>query len=232
MAPLGTSDHCFVSCVLRIEQSVPEYNVRSTVFPKHRTYCDSVRRAVGSFIWSTILKSADRSVAFDRAIGDIIGWYVPTTVFRSGSGDKQWFDASCRRAYDAKQTAYHARCSARNAEHSCQFVLAHAEAQWVYGAARESHNERTRNTLEHSLTCSHKWWETLKGSVFGVDVLFLLSGGREVVWWWLMLRKPHSWALILIASGVMSSLSLLYLVSLGLCAILWPSELPYSCICF
>ena len=30
--PLGTSDHCFVSCVLRIEQSVPEYNVRSTVF--------------------------------------------------------------------------------------------------------------------------------------------------------------------------------------------------------
>ena len=24
--PLGTSDHCFVSCVLCIEQSVPEYN--------------------------------------------------------------------------------------------------------------------------------------------------------------------------------------------------------------
>ena len=28
--PLGTSDHCFVSCVLRLQQSVPEYNVRST----------------------------------------------------------------------------------------------------------------------------------------------------------------------------------------------------------
>ena len=27
--PLGTSDHCFV---LRVEKSVPEYNVRSTVF--------------------------------------------------------------------------------------------------------------------------------------------------------------------------------------------------------
>ena len=26
--PLGSSDHCFVSCVLRVEQSVPEYNVR------------------------------------------------------------------------------------------------------------------------------------------------------------------------------------------------------------
>ena len=36
-----------------------------------------------------------------------------------------------------------------------QFVLAHTEAQKVYGAARESQNERTRKTLKHS-TCSHK----------------------------------------------------------------------------
>ena len=35
--PLGTSEHCFVSCVLLVEQSVPEYNVRSTVFLKNRT---------------------------------------------------------------------------------------------------------------------------------------------------------------------------------------------------
>ena len=48
-----------------------------------------------------------------------------------------------------------------------QFVLARAETQRVYGAARESHNERTRNTLKHS-TCSHKWWETPKCSIFGV----------------------------------------------------------------
>ena len=34
---LGTSDYCFVSCVLRVEQSVPEYNVKSTVFLKHHT---------------------------------------------------------------------------------------------------------------------------------------------------------------------------------------------------
>ena len=35
--PLDSSDHCFVSCVLRVEQSVPEYNDRSTVFLKHST---------------------------------------------------------------------------------------------------------------------------------------------------------------------------------------------------
>ena len=34
--PLGTSDQCFVSCVL-CEQSEPEYNVRSSAFLQHHT---------------------------------------------------------------------------------------------------------------------------------------------------------------------------------------------------
>ena len=63
--PLGTSDHCVVSCVVRVEQSVPEYNIRSIVFPKHRTNWDNVRCTVRSFTWSTILKSADLLDAFD-----------------------------------------------------------------------------------------------------------------------------------------------------------------------
>ena len=46
-------------------------------------------------------------------------------------------------------------------------MLPHAEVQRVYGDTRESRNELTRNTLKHS-TCSHKWWETLKGSSFDV----------------------------------------------------------------
>ena len=41
---------------------MPEYNVRSTVFLNHRTNWDSVRSAVSSFTWSTILKSADQLV--------------------------------------------------------------------------------------------------------------------------------------------------------------------------
>ena len=86
---LGTSDHFFVSCVLCVEQSVPEYNVRSTVFLKHRTNWDSVCSAVRSFTRSTILKSADPLVAFDRPICEVIGRYVPTSVLCSRYKDKQ-----------------------------------------------------------------------------------------------------------------------------------------------
>ena len=137
-------------------------------FFKHRTNYYSVRSAGRSLRWSTILKSVDPLVAFERAIGDVICRCIPTTVLRGKSGAKQWFDANCRRAYDAKQTAYRAWCRARNAEHWGRFLLVRAEAQSAYGAAKESHNELTRNTLKH-FSCSHRWWETLKGSIFGVN---------------------------------------------------------------
>ena len=100
-------------------------------------------------------------------MGEVIGRYVPSILLSSRSEDKQWVDASCQRAYDAKQTAYCAWCIARNADHWGQFVLARAGTQRVYGLATESHNEHPRNTLKHS-TCSRKCWETLKGSIFCV----------------------------------------------------------------
>ena len=121
--PLGTSDYFFVSCALRVKQFVPEYCVRSTVFLKHRTNWDSVCSAIRSLTWSTILRSTDPLVAFDRAIREVIGRYVPTPVLRCRSGDKKWFDASCRRVYDAKQTAYRAWCRARNTEHGVNLCL-------------------------------------------------------------------------------------------------------------
>ena len=98
--PLRTSDHCFLSCVLRVEQSVPEYNVRSTVFLNHRTNWENVRCGVRSLTWSTILKSADPLVALDRAICEVICRLVPTIVFHCESGDKKWFDAGCERDSD------------------------------------------------------------------------------------------------------------------------------------
>ena len=54
-----------------------------------------------------------------------------------------------------------------------------ADAQRVNGAAREWHNERIRNTMKHS-TCSHKWWETLKGLIFGVKPSIPALSGPEV----------------------------------------------------
>ena len=81
-------------------------------------------------------------------------------------------------------------------------MLARAEAQRVYSAARKSHNQCTKKTLKHYSTCSHKWLETLEGSIFGVKPSIPALRGPEVVWWWLLLRKYHSWAFSLTARTV------------------------------
>ena len=67
------------SCI----KNSPNQDVRRTVFLKHRSNWNSVRSAVRSITWSTILKSADSLVTFDRAISEVIGRYVPTTVLCS-----------------------------------------------------------------------------------------------------------------------------------------------------
>ena len=231
--PLGTSDHCFVSCVLHVEQSVSEYNVRSTVIVKHRTNWDSVHSAFRSFTWSTILKSADPLVAFDRAIGEVIGRYIPTTVFRSGSGDKLWLDVSCRRTFDVKQTAYLAWYGARNAEHwgqliLCLLLLRPRGSMVLQGSRIMSAPGIFWSTPPVNISLGSHW----KAWSLVLNLQFLLSGGPEVVWWWLLLRKPHSWSLSLTTSSFVSSFSLLCLVFLSLRAILFSSELLYSSICF
>ena len=74
----------------------------------------------------------------------------------------------------------------------CMLVLRPRGSMVLHGSRKLS--TCTRNTLKYS-TCSHKWWETLKGSIFGVKPSIPALRGAEVVWWWLLLRKPHSWAL-------------------------------------
>ena len=106
-------------------------------------------------------------------------------------------------------------------------MLAHAVAQTVYGAARESHNECTRNTLKHS-TCSRKWWERFKARSLVRSRLFVPSWSPEMFWWCLLLRKSYFWALRLTARSFVRSSSHLCLVSLSQCAVLWPSRLIES----
>ena len=87
------------------------------------------------------MKAADPLVTFERAIGEVTGRYVPTTVLRSRSGDNNGLMPAARKLMMLNRLLI-VPCVQSNAEHWGQFVLARAEAQLVYGAARESHNER------------------------------------------------------------------------------------------
>ena len=46
-APLGTSDQCFVSCVIGVEQSVPEYNCLQQSFE----FCNRMSDIIYVYVW-------------------------------------------------------------------------------------------------------------------------------------------------------------------------------------
>ena len=162
--------------MLLVEQSVSEYNIRSTVFWKYHTNWDNVSCAVSSFTWRTILNSPDPLDAFDRAISEDIGRLVPTPFFIVDLETSNGL-MPLRRTYDANHTAYRAWCRARRENHLGRFVIGRAGAQRVYGATRDSHYEHTRNTLTQS-TCSNNW------SVYteSLDIWCEALREPEVVW--------------------------------------------------
>ena len=72
----------------------------------------------------------------------------------------------------------------------CFLVLRPRGAMVLQG----NHKMNEPGTLKHS-TRSHKWWETFKGPIFGVKPSIPALRVHESVWWWLLLRKHHSWIL-------------------------------------
>ena len=105
-------------------------------------------------------------------------------------------------------------------------MLARAEAKMVYGAARESHNESTRNTLKLS-ACSHTSWETPDSSIFCVKLSIPALKGPRCG----LVVAPAEKASLLgsqFDSKQCREQSVTRLTcSLSLGAIIWPSELLY-----
>ena len=160
--PLNTSDHCFVSCVLR--QTISEGPCFWSIIPTGKESAVQSGVEHGSPFWNQLIHYSCTELLV-RSLAGIF----KTTLLPSRSVDKQWLDASCRIAYYAKQTAYRAWCRACNADHWGRFVLARSEAKRVYCVAWESHKECTRNTVKPSI-CLLKWWETQNVSIFGVKL--------------------------------------------------------------
>ena len=67
-----------------------------------------------------------------------------------------------------KRTAYRVRSRACSADLRERILFVRAAGQRVYDAAIASQNDLAKNTLMKS-SCSHKWWETIMNSTFGVQ---------------------------------------------------------------
>ena len=168
LAPIGTSDHNAISCKIALEFVTPDITIARQVYLKSRVNWDNVCMEVDSIQWNTIFSSNDPVLALNTSLLDILHRRVPSKIIKSRIRDKAWFNEDCKRAYDDKQAAYRLWRSNRNQMLWDSYVALRAEAQRIYNAAETAYNSHLQDILAGA-TQPHKWWGSLKASLFRVD---------------------------------------------------------------
>ena len=168
--PIGNSDHSSISTTILTHQHVPNFCVSKTVYQKSRIAWDSVRDAFTNLPWSEVIGSDHPVTLLNQHISSIIRQHVPKTTIKIRNNDEPWFDKHCRLAFDRKQTAYLRWNRLRTNDSWQQFVESQREANEhcneCYSRAQRNYNTRCQGKLNES-TNPHKWWQTLKNTVFG-----------------------------------------------------------------
>ena len=168
LAPIGTSDHNAIHCKICLEFTIPDITISRQVYLKSRVNWDNVCMDVDRIHWNTIFKSNDPVLALNTCLLEILHRRVPSKIIKSRIKDKAWFDNDCRRAYDDKQAAYHLWRRNRSQLLWDNYVALRVEAQRIYNAAETAYNSHLQDVLAGA-TQPHRWWSSLKSSLFGVD---------------------------------------------------------------
>ena len=106
VAPIGNSDHSYMSAVISMAQAVPNLCVCRKVFVKHQLNWNTVFGAIRELPWRNIWLSNNPVEVLNEHLSLLVGHYVPTKVIRVCNKDKPWFDDQCTHACGLKQEAH------------------------------------------------------------------------------------------------------------------------------
>ena len=168
-SPIGTSDHCFVSAVIKVDQSVPDISFTRRVLLKSRADWNGIHEDLSQLDWPTIYRHDNVVDCLNSHLTPIIERRVPSRTLHLRIKDKSWFNDDCRHAYHLKHEAYN--LWRRNQSHFTwqNYVTLRAEAQTIYAQAEKVYNDGLKNVLSETHD-AHKYWSTIKSALFGVDV--------------------------------------------------------------
>ena len=82
--------------------------------------------------------------------------------------DKPWFDDQCNHAFGLKQEAHFRWTRDSSRVNWEEFVHYQVRANETYSEAKRQFSDRNRDILMN-VQSPHKWWSTLKSSVFGLS---------------------------------------------------------------
>ena len=167
-APIGKSDHFSISCNLKVVQSISNITISQKVYIKSQANWDAITADLTRICWSQIYNDNDPISVLNSALIDIIDRRIPSRIIKHRARDRPWFNGECQRAYDCKQEAYRMWTRNRTRHLWDNYIVLRNDAHIIYTAAEAEYNCHSRRILS-DCDQPHKWWDTLKTSLFGVS---------------------------------------------------------------
>ena len=168
ISPVGSSDHCGLSCKVQLNFPIPNFTLIRQVFIKSKINWEGIYRAFNAIVWRDIYKAPCPVTALNTIILDMISKYVPIKTLRSRSHDKAWFNDLCYQAYRDKHTAYNLWSTNKTCLCWENYVLLRNTANDIYKEAEANYNAHLRELLSGTVQ-PHKWWAALKAALFGIE---------------------------------------------------------------
>ena len=105
-SPIGTSDHCYVSAIIKTEHAVPDISFSRKIYLKSQADWDGILNDLRELDWPDIYRQVDFVASMNDGFERIIVRRIPSRVIKFRIKDKAWFNEDCKRANLAKQEAY------------------------------------------------------------------------------------------------------------------------------
>ena len=106
MATIGTSDHCYVSAIIKTEHAVPDISFSRKICLKSQADWDGILNDLCELDWPDIYRQVDFVASMNDGFERIIVRRILSRVIKFRMKDKAWFNEDCKRANLAKQEAY------------------------------------------------------------------------------------------------------------------------------
>ena len=97
--PIGTSDHSFISAIIKTEQAVPEISSSHKIYLKSQGDWTRVLNDLSLLNWPAFYRLDDAIKPLSNAILEIIDRRVPSRVVTFRNKDKAWFISDCKNAH-------------------------------------------------------------------------------------------------------------------------------------
>ena len=105
-SPIGTSDHCYISAIIKTEHAVLDISFSRKIYLKSQADWDGISNDLRELDWPHIYTQVDFVASMNDVFEGIIVRRIPSRVIKFHIKDKAWFNENCKRANLAKQEAY------------------------------------------------------------------------------------------------------------------------------